>query len=118
MVLTFETERDEVTIGMQIWLRQRKSARKELNPTFRSAICQVGLQICACLKVYGSHLTLPPRVCDFKLKLIASGHFLMLMIGTSGFSEIKLRLSNQFQRSIVATSFCSKFIDATVSEGS
>ena len=35
MVLTFETEGDEVTIGMQIWLRQRTSARKELNPTFR-----------------------------------------------------------------------------------
>ena len=118
MVLTFETEGDEVTIGMQIWLRQRTSARKELNPTFRSAICQVGLEICACLTFYGSLLTLPPRVCHFKLKLIASGHFVTLMIGTSGFSEIKLQLSNQFQRSIVATLFCSKFIDATVSEGS
>ena len=33
MVLTFETEH-EVTIGMQIWLRQRKSARKEPEPDF------------------------------------------------------------------------------------
>lgn len=79
MVLTFETE-NEVTKGMQIWLRQRKSARKEPEPDFPLCHLSSRLTDLRMPKFYGSHLTLPLRVCDFKLKPIASGHFLALMI--------------------------------------
>ena len=73
MALTFETEH-EITIGMQIWQRRRKSERKEPEPDF--PLCHLSSRF--------TDLRMPdilwlsshppsPRVChSFKLKLIAS----------------------------------------------